>query len=171
MRLFGRLLVMGFALLLAIPAGTTMLGLGTLMDAGLRELLGRLGLYAIDSVLSELAAGYPPDPGMLDALLGAGRAVLLLLAVPPALNAVVGEVLRWRSLVWYAGATGLLTACLPWLMRASRGDGAAGPLSAGETRVAGLLFAAGAVSGLVYWLLAGRFAGRGEARMWVPARR
>ncbi len=171
MRLFGRLLVMGFALLLAIPAGTAMLGLGTLMDAGLRELLGRLGLYAIDSVLSELAAGYPPDPGMLDALLGAGRAVLLLLAVPPALNAGGGRGAALALPVWYAGATGLLTACLPWLMRAARGDGAAGPLSAGETRVAGCCSLPARLSGLVYWLLAGRFAGRGEARMWVPARR
>ncbi|MFE1598570.1 hypothetical protein [Methylobacterium sp. ID0610] len=171
MRLIGRLLVVGFALLLAIPSGAALLGLGALVDPVLRDLMGGLGLYAIEAVASELAAGYPPDAGMVEAVLGVGRALLLLLAVPPALNAVVGEVLGWRSLAWYAGATGLLTALLPWLMRGAREVGATGPAGLAEGRVTALLFVSGAAAGLVYWLFAGRWAGRPPVTMMVPDRR
>jgi hypothetical protein len=167
MRAAGRLLLAGFALLLAIPSGAAVLGAGTLLDPALRDLAGTLGLYGIESVLSDLANGYPPDAGMVDAVLGVGRALLLLLVVPPALNAVVGEVLGWRALAWYAGATGGLTALLPWLMRGSPRPGPAGLV---EGRITALLFAAGAVAGLVYWLFAGRWAGRPPAAMELPAR-
>ncbi|ACL59355.1 hypothetical protein [Methylobacterium nodulans] len=171
MRLIGRLLVMGFALLLAIPAGAALLGIGTLADPVLRDLIGQLGLYGIEAIWSELAAGYPPDAGMVEAVLDVGRALLLLLAVPPALNAVVGEVLGWRSLAWYAGATGFLTALLPWLMRGTRAAGAAGPSGIAEGRVTALLFVAGAAAGLAYWLVAGCSAGRPPAPMALPGRR
>ncbi|ACA18896.1 conserved hypothetical protein [Methylobacterium sp. 4-46] len=162
MQLIGRLVAVGFALLLALPVGALLLGLGALVDPVLRDVVGQLGLAAIESVLAELAAGYPPDPGMVEAVLDAGRAVLLLVAVPPILNAVMGEVLGWRALTWYAGATGFLTALLPWLMRGVRG-GAGGPAGLAEGRVTALLFLAGAGAGLVYWLLAGRRAGGAAA--------
>ncbi|GJD49103.1 hypothetical protein OPKNFCMD_1833 [Methylobacterium crusticola] len=158
MRLLGRLLVIGVALLLAIPAGAAVLGAGVLLDPALRDLAGSLGLSGIAAVLSDLAEGYLPDPGLVEAALALGRALVLLVVVPPALNALVGEVLGWRSLAWYGGATGLLTALLPWLMRGVRGA-AAGPAGAAEGRVTAVLFLAGGVAGLVYWLAAGRRAG------------
>ncbi|MGY2049872.1 hypothetical protein [Methylobacterium sp. JK268] len=156
MHLIGRLLAVSFALLIAIPVGAVLLGIGTLYDPLLRDLVGQLGLNVVAAILNELAEGYPPDPGMVEAVLGMGRAVLLLVAVPPALNAVTGEVLGWRSATWYGGATGFLTALLPWLMRATP----AAPAAVAEGRVTALLFLAGAASGLVYWLIAGRWAGR-----------
>ncbi|WP_407525042.1 hypothetical protein [Methylobacterium oryzisoli] len=167
MRWIGRLLVVAFALCVAIPCGAAMLGLGALLDPALRDLAGTLGLAAIEAILAELAAGYPPDPGMLDAVLTAGRALVLLVVVPPTLNAVVGEVLRWRSLAWYGGATGFLTALLPWLMR---GAPQAGPAAAAEGRITAILFLTGGVAGLVYWLLAGRWTGRPPATMPLPRR-
>lgn len=163
----GRLLAVATGLLMAIACGALALGIGVAMDPVLRDLLGQFGLSGLEAVLSDLAEGYAPDPGMVEAALSLGRAILLLVAVPPVLNAIVGEVLGWRALAWYGGATGLLTALLPWLMR-----GAAGPVGAGEGRVTALLFCAGGVAGLVYWLAAGRFAGRGPATMWAaPPRR
>ena len=62
--------------------------------------------------------------------------------------------------------TGLLTALLPWLMR-----GGAGPAGTGEGRVTAILFCAGGIAGLVYWLGAGRFAGRGPVTMRAAPRR
>ncbi|KMO11628.1 hypothetical protein [Methylobacterium platani] len=162
----GRLLAIGSALLMAIACGAVALAVGVAMDPALRDILGQLGLSGLEAVLSDLAEGYAPDPGMVEGALSLGRAVLLLVAVPPVLNAVVGEVLGWRALAWYGGATGLLTALLPWLMR-----GAGGPAGAGEGRVTAILFCAGGIAGLVYWLAAGRFAGRGPATMWAAPRR
>ncbi|KMO34871.1 hypothetical protein VQ02_18280 [Methylobacterium variabile] len=162
----GRLLAVAVAVLMAIACGALALGIGVVMDPVLRDLLGTLGLSGLEAVLSDLAEGYAPDPGMVEAALDLGRAILLLVAVPPALNALVGEVLGWRALAWYGGATGLLTALLPWLMR-----GAGGPVGAGEGRVTALLFCVGGVAGLVYWFAAGRFAGRGPATMWAAPRR
>jgi len=162
----GRLLAVVTALLMAIACGAIALGVGVAMDPVLRDLLGTLGLSGLEAVLSDLAEGSPPDPAVIEGAIDLGRAVLLLVAVPPALNAVVGEALGWRALAWYGGATGLLTALLPWLMR-----GAGGPAGAGEGRVTALLFCAGGIAGLVYWLAAGRFAGRGPATMWAAPRR
>ncbi|MCF4126371.1 hypothetical protein [Methylobacterium sp. SyP6R] len=163
----GRLLAVATALLMAIACGALALGIGIVMDPTLRDLLGHLGLSGLEAVLSDLSEGYAPDPGMVEGAVSLGRAILLLVAVPPALNAVVGEVLGWRALAWYGGATGLLTALLPWLMR-----GAGGPAGSGEGRVTALLFCTGGIAGLVYWLAAGRFAGRGPATMWAgPPRR
>ncbi|SFV16876.1 hypothetical protein SAMN02799631_06548 [Methylobacterium sp. 174MFSha1.1] len=162
----GRLLAVATALLTAIACGAIALGIGVVMDPVLRDLMGALGLSGLEAVLSDLAEGYAPDPAMVEGAVSLGRAVLLLVAVPPALNAVVGEVLGWRSLAWYGGATGLLTALLPWLMR-----GGAGPVGTGEGRVTAILFCAGGIAGLIYWLGAGRFAGRGPATMWVAPRR
>ncbi|MGF3021590.1 hypothetical protein ACQVP2_02015 [Methylobacterium aquaticum] len=163
----GRLLAVAVALLMAIACGAVALGIGVAMDPVLRDLLAQFGLSGLEAVLSDLAEGYAPDPGMIDGAVSLGRAILLLVAVPPVLNAVVGEVLGWRSLAWYGGATGLLTALLPWLMR-----GAGGPAGPGEGRVTALLFCTGGIAGLVYWLAAGRLAGRGPVTMWAaPPRR
>jgi len=162
----GRLLAIGVALMMAIACGAVALGIGVVMDPVLRDVLAQFGLSGLEAVLSDLAEGYAPDPGMVEGAVSLGRAILLLVAVPPALNAVVGEVLGWRSLAWYGGATGLLTALLPWLMR-----GAGGPSGGGEGRVTAILFCAGGLAGLVYWLAAGRFAGRGPATMWAAPRR
>ncbi|MFH6782873.1 MULTISPECIES: hypothetical protein [Methylobacterium] len=166
----GRLLAIGVALMMAIACGAIALGIGVAMDPVLRDVLAQFGLSGLEAVLADLAEGYAPDPGMVEGAVNLGRAILLLVAVPPALNAVVGEVLGWRSLAWYGGATGLLTALLPWLMR-----GAGGPVvqgaGAGEGRVTAILFCTGGIAGLVYWLAAGRFAGRGPATMWAAPRR
>ena len=95
----GRLLAVATALLMAIACGAVALGIGIVMDPVLRDLLGQLGLSGLEAVLSDLAEGYAPDPAMIEGGLSLGRAILLLVAVPPALNAVVGEVLGWYAQV------------------------------------------------------------------------
>ena len=69
--------------------------------------------------------------------------------------ALVGEVAGLRRLAWYAGATGLLTAVIPWLLR-----GSARVASPAELHVGFVLALTGAVAGLFYWMVAGRSAGR-----------
>lgn len=158
MRLLGRFLLATFALVLAIPAGTLALAAGVFLDPSFREAFGRLGLVGLLAGLSDLAAGVPPEVAVMAAV-GLAQALGLLLILPPALTALVGEPLGLRSPVWYGGASGGLTALLPWLARGGAAPPSGSQAAVAEMRLAGILLLAGAVSGLVYWLIAGRTAG------------
>jgi hypothetical protein len=68
--------------------------------------------------------------------------------------AILSEALGIRSLVWYAGATGVLTAAVPWILR-----GAARVANPAELHVSLVLALTGAAAGFVYWAIAGREAG------------
>lgn len=159
MRFLGRILLGAFALLLAILAGSAALTLALLVDPGANAWLTQGALAGLDAALGDLASGLPPE-GFLLLMAGLAKALFLLLFVPPALVALAGEVLSRRSLVWYGGGCGLLTAALPWLVRGSPRPGAPG-LAAAEARLTLILFVVGGCAGLVYWLIAGRSAGHG----------
>ncbi|NEU10798.1 hypothetical protein G3T14_01455 [Methylobacterium sp. BTF04] len=155
MRFIGRLFVGSLALLLAIPCGAAILGLGALLDPVSREVLGQLGLVGLFSGLNDLASGIGPET-LLFAGVAFARALFVLLVVPPVLIAVLGETLNWRSAIWYGAGTGLLTALVPWLARgAARTGGSVAALGL-EGRITAILFLTGAASGLIYWLIAGR---------------
>ncbi|WP_449410745.1 hypothetical protein [Methylobacterium komagatae] len=157
MRLLGRILLGAFALLLAVPAGGIALSVALLFDPGANAWLTNGALAGLDVALGDLAAGLPPE-GLLLLVAGLAKALFVLLFVPPALVGLAGEVLGARSLVWYGGGCGLLTAALPWLMRGAPRPGASG-LAAAEARLTLILFVVGGCAGLVYWLIAGRSAG------------
>jgi len=155
MRFLSRVFVGSLALILAIPCGALVLGLGAMLDPVSREVLGSLGLVGLFAGLNDLASGVGPET-ILFALAAFARALFLLLVVPPTLVAVVGETLNWRGAVGYGAGTGLLTALVPWIARSGSrlGDPQAFAL---EGRITAILFLTGAASGLVYWLVAGRF--------------
>lgn len=164
MRLVGRGLLGALGLVLAIPCGALVLGAGVLIDPASRDAIARLGLEG----LIDLASGLAPDVTLM-ALAAFAQVLLVLLALPPTLAALVGETLGLRALAWYGGASGVLTALLPWL---ARGGSPRSPHQSGfavEGRTLALYLVTGAVSGLVYWLVAGRSAGRAEDQH--PARR
>src|SRR3712207_3264165 len=95
-----------------------------------------------------------PGPIVADAFLAVGRIVFTLLVLPPLLIAVIGEVLGMRSLLWHAGATGVLTAAVPWILR-----GSARVANPAELHVSLVLALTGAAAGFVDWAIAGREAG------------
>ena len=159
MRLLGRILLGAFALLLAILAGSAALTLALLVDPGANAWLTQGALAGLDAALGDLAAGLPPESFLL-LMAGLAKALFVLLFLPPALVGMAGEALGRRSLLWYGGGCGLLTAALPWLVRGSPRPGAPG-LAAAEARLTLILFVVGGCAGLVYWLVAGRSAGRG----------
>ena len=161
MRFLGRVFVGGLALVLAIPCGALVLGLGAMLDPVSREILGSLGLIGLFEGLNDLASGIGPET-VLFALAAFARALFLLLVVPPVAMAVIGETLNWRSVAWYGAGTGLLTASVPWLSRTTARAGDAQAF-AQEGRITAILFLTGAASGLVYWLVAGRVGPRDGA--------
>ncbi len=156
MRALGRLILGAFALLLALPCGVLALTVGVLADPGLSGVAAVLGIAGITAFLDAASSGLP-DAAALALASAVAWGLLVLVALPPTLAALVGELCRLRRLAWYGGASGALTAALPWFVRP--GSGAAATLMA-EGRVTALLFVTGAISGLVYWMVAGRSAGR-----------
>ncbi|MGV7031155.1 hypothetical protein [Methylobacterium symbioticum] len=160
MRLLGRLFVGALALLLAIPAGGLVLGLAVFLDPVAGAWISAGAQAGLDLALSDLSAGLPPE-GLALVVAGLARALFWLLVVPPVLTALIGGTLGLRSLAWYGGGCGLLTALLPWL---GRGAARVGPAPAAEARLTALLFLAGAAAGLVYWLVAGRHGAPRPAR-------
>ncbi|BAU90288.1 hypothetical protein MPPM_1683 [Methylorubrum populi] len=164
----GRVLLAVFALILAIPAGALALTAGVLLDPTFRETLGELGLVGLFAGLSDLAQGVPPDVAVMAVILFA-QALGLLLILPPTLVALLGETLGLRSPFWYGGATGALTALLPWLARGGPPPAAGSAAAGAEARLAAILLMAGSVSGLVYWLIAGRSVGARTSRRGADA--
>lgn len=163
LRLIWRLLLGSFALMLAIPFGSFVLGGGILADPSLRDLVGSFVRASISSGLWDIVTTLSPD-GAIEAVLAFAKSVLIVLTVPPVLVAVIGEVLGLRASAWYGGASGLITASLPWIARGGP-KFPIDPLAAtGEGRLATMLFLSGAASGLVYWAIAGWSAGSRRKR-------
>ena len=158
MRVVGRAFLFLFGLLLAIPAGLVALTIGIAFEPAARELIAALGIASIEELFSGLLDEEPFEgvSGALFVRIWLVSATLLIL--PPALVALIGEIGGIRSFVWYGLGCGALTAALPWLARGGGRMAERGALGA-EGRITALLFVAGAVAGLTYWLVAGRSAG------------
>ena len=80
----------------------------------------------------------------------------------------IGEVARLRSIAWHAGLPAILTAAIPWIAGRLRDAGGAairdaaarGAMTgADQARLVLLLILSGAISGFIYWAVAGRDAG------------
>ncbi|HZH50739.1 MAG TPA: hypothetical protein VEZ16_02540 [Microvirga sp.] len=149
------LLLIPLALLIAIGASSFFLMVAAMIDPVMATLTGDtlfVGFWAfVDAVFS----AEDPQPIVSEAFLAVGRLVFTLLVFPPLLVAVLSELLGMRSVVWYAGAVGVLTAAVPWILRGAARLGS--PLELHVSLVLGLT---GAVAGLVYWAIAGQSAGR-----------
>jgi hypothetical protein len=79
------------------------------------------------------------------------RVLFTFLVLPLLLVALVSEVTRAWGLLWMAGAMGVLTAAVPWILR-----GSPRMTSPTELHISVVLGLTGAVAGLVYWAVAGR---------------
>jgi len=157
-RLIGRLILIAFALPLAVTAGATALLGVAVLDAVIADLIGETLTAGFAALVETLAA--TGDPGFaVDGAVRLGRLALTLLVAPPVFVALAAEALGARSLLWHAGATGLVTAALPWLSRP-----ALRPATPEEIRITLMLGIVGAAAGFVYWLIAGHGAGRPRPR-------
>ena len=119
-----------------------------------------VALFALGAIWvgDELRAAAPGD-SVIDlgapwfgVVLFAGTVVPALTALPAILVAIVGEVLRVRSWLYYVPAGGAALAVVPLLTGAPPADLPALPPDQYLT----IFAAAGFAGGFVYWLLAGR---------------
>jgi hypothetical protein len=154
MRWLRRLVAVPFGLALAVTASFLFLVLASVIDPAMGSFAGEALWVGFWSLIDAVLSVEDPGPVVDAALADAGRLVATVLLIPPAFVALVGEVIGTRRLLWYAGATGILTGALPWLA-----GGAARPATPEEIRISAVLAITGAVAGFVYWLAAGRGAG------------
>ncbi|EIM25312.1 hypothetical protein [Microvirga lotononidis] len=157
------LLLIPFALLIAIGASGTFFLVASIVDPVMALLTGDTLFVGFWSLLDAVFSAEDPGPIVADAFLAVGRIAFTLLVFPPLMIAIISEVLGMRSLVWYALATGILTAAVPWILR-----GAARVGSPAELHVSLVLGLTGAVAGFVYWAIAGRDAGGRNAAPSLP---
>jgi threonine/homoserine efflux transporter RhtA len=144
------LILIPFALLIAIGASGTFFLIATIVDPVMAVLTGDTLFVGFWSLVDAVFAAEDPGPIVEDAFLAVGRIIFTLLIFPPLMIAIISEVLGMRSLLWYALATGVLTAAVPFILR-----GSARVASPAELHVSLVLCLTGAVAGLVYWAIIG----------------
>lgn len=148
------LLLIPFALLIAIGAGLFVLMLASVVSVDVAMMIGGGFDRLLDALFAMAEADIDPTPTAAAALSLVTRLGFAIVVAPVLIVALVAEVTRLRSGLIQSGLTGLLAAVLPLAMLSlSRAP------SAAETRILGALFLVGAASGFVYWLIAGRSAG------------
>jgi hypothetical protein len=151
-----------FGLAVAIGAGLLILPVAALIDPVTRNAGFALAEFVVFALTSAWVEGSPGDGKWVIHL---GWVAIVSICVLPLVFAVLlGEIARVRSLFWYAGATGLIAACAPWVVRAAFHLSKASSASPEELRFALLFFCGGLVSGSVYWFIAGAAASEFAAR-------
>jgi hypothetical protein len=153
---FGLLLAMGAGFFGLLLAGAISPELGLLIGSGFERLVA--------AIFDALEDGFDPAPTAELAFSLIGRLGFAVLVAPVLVVAIVSEVFRLRGGLVQSGLTGTLAALLPLGML-----GLARVPTMSETRVISALFLVGAVTGFVYWLIAGRTAG-GEREGSVASR-
>jgi hypothetical protein len=153
MRVIGRAFVILLGLCVALAAGSMVLIAAMVLEPSFARIISYVAQSGLAAAFDAMFQAETPDE-IMGVLFGLWSMMATLLAGPPTLIALIGEVARVGSFVWYGGATGLATAALPWILR-----GGIGTASPAEIRVTLGLFLVGAASGLAYWLVAGRSAG------------
>ncbi len=163
-----RLILVPTGLILAITAGFIFLLIGGLAEPAGRKVLEGIGWIFLLAVRADAMRGEPAASYVALATKIIWGATLAIVVAPALLTALIGEVGRLRSFLWYVLAPAILTAAIPWLARGARAAGSAAIRDAAtrsaatqtdEARLALLLFLSGALSGFIYWAVAGRDAG------------
>ena len=163
MQHIGRVLIIFVAIACGAAAAIIALPILSLTDPVTRE--AGVILF-IGSIISSFTVATGPED-VAGAMLMLMRVVTLAICIfPLALAALIGELGRLRGWLWYACCTGLVAAAMPWALRAGIAsrrltERAPGPdATQAETRFMLLFFLTGIIAGTVYWLIAGRNAGR-----------
>lgn len=152
------LLLIPFALLVAIGAGMLALLIASVVSPDIGLLIGGGFERLLWALFDQAEDGFDPGPTAEAALTLLGRLGFAIMVAPVVIVAVVSELFRMRSGLVLSGSTGLLAALLPLAMlRLARTPNPA------ELQVISALFLVGAATGFVYWLIAGRDAGAKRA--------
>jgi len=148
------LLLIPFALVMAMAAGLFAMMIATVAEPNLALLIGGGVERLLDMLFGLADNGIDPAPTAQAAFALISRLGFAIIVLPVVLVAVGSELFGLRSGLIQSGLTGLLAALLPLAML-----GLTRAPSGPEVQVLGALVLIGAATGFVYWLIAGREAG------------
>ena len=149
-----RFVIVVIGLAVAIAAGFVFLLVAGTMLSETRDLALDLTRLSIFLTAASMAQSGAPDQAVGQVAYGLWLLISAIIMVPPVAAALIGDIAGWRGFAWYGGAAGLMAAAIGFA-----GHPTARAASAAENKIILLLFVTGAVSGLVYWAVAGRSAG------------
>jgi hypothetical protein len=154
MRIFGRIILIPFGILLAaIVSGIFLVSAG-LVQPSLGGALVEGAIATMRQLFESLLEDGPPVDRFSRLAKGLTSLTAAVLFLPVSLVAAVSEVFGLRYWILQALLASVLTAVLPFAMlpELMAGNLLASPIT-------GLLFATGALAGSIYWMVAGRSAG------------
>jgi len=158
------LLLIPFALVMAMAAGLVAMMVASVVSPGIALLIGGGFERLLDALFGLAESGVDPGPTAAAAVALLGRLGFAIIVVPVVLVAIGSELFGLRSGLIQSGLTGLLAALLPLAML-----GLSRTPTGAEVQILGALVLIGAATGFVYWLIAGRGAG-GERVVASPPR-
>ena len=103
--------------------------IASIADPVMAGLTGDTLLVGFWAFVDEVFSSDDPGPIVMAAFDAVGRLVFTLLVLPPLFVAILSEVIRARSAIWYGAATGVLTAAIPMDLRGSARVGIAGRIA------------------------------------------
>jgi hypothetical protein len=148
------LLLIPFALMLAMAAGLMAMMVASVISPGIALLIGGGFERLLDALFGLAESGIDPAPAAVAAFSLLGRLGFAIIVAPVVLVAVGSELFGLRSGLIQSGLTGLLSALLPLALL-----GLTRTPTGAEVQIIGALVLVGAATGFVYWLIAGRGAG------------
>lgn len=155
-----RLVVMSFGYVIAAGVGAIFLVISAFFDPATREAGLASVVAGLFAIMGEALNDGDPEQAFAALSFVIWAIVIATCAAPLAIAALVGEAAGAHSLVWYSGVSGLLAGASPWIARAAKGLERAHQVNEAESRLALLFFLTGALTGAIYWLIAGPRAAR-----------
>lgn len=154
MRFVGRLILVPLAIAVAAFCALLLLGIVGMTRPEIAQAIAETAFRTMDQLFRTALDGEEAILRYAASLALFSRFVVVVLILPVTLIAVVAEVFGIRAYLFHALFAALLTAAMPFALMPEliRGFAYASPAS-------GLLAAAGALAGTIYWMLAGRSAG------------
>ena len=168
MQTIGRWIWIALALGVAVSTAIVVLPVALFSDPVLRKIGSALASDGIDALVSLLFAPQAAADVAGGLFTLVWIVIVAICVVPAIVVALIGEVAGIRTILWYGIATGCLAGAMPWILRVVRSDRAGertqdALAQAAEFRLALMFALTGLVAGMVYWLIAGRSAGKARS--------
>ncbi len=157
----GRIFIILAGLACGMAGGVIALPVLAILDPVTRE--AGFAMF-LTGVLALVDNAIEPEDAATSLLLLVHGVALAICIAPLGVAALLGELARLRSWLWYACCSGGLAASMPFLLRLwtglERRTTAPDSITAAtESRFLLLFFFVGLIAGSIYWLIAGRNAG------------
>ncbi len=168
MGMFSRLMLTFIGLACASAAALVFLPLAVIFDPLVQQVASQVPADHWLDILWDLFSDENPDDTFAAVLQLTWAVGVLVCILPVTVTALLGAGGQVRTFAFYAGATGVLAAAIPWILRSSRMAERALQPSSAEAHLTVILFLTGALAGSVFWLIAARDAGlRRPAKGWM----